>query len=228
VSSGGVAIQTWGSQTDECIASDPETGKAVPCTLSCEVLAHTRPEFDLVDDSNPATGGVILRHSGLVPAVTDKFGCQTDPRTGYPRERTLDMILQCDPTMSRNQIVPVSFVEPVSGSCQYQFTLRTGAACGIDGDPFDLPTTQATPGSNFGYVVLGAVLCVSLQFATAWASARGYFSHLPSIPGLSSIMPSAGSSSSTGLKSMGTTSSASATAPATSGGFQSSGGYGSL
>jgi hypothetical protein len=29
------------------------------------VLAHTRPEFDLIDPSNPATGGVLLKHDGM-------------------------------------------------------------------------------------------------------------------------------------------------------------------
>lgn len=126
VSAGGVVHQTWGQHPDECIATDPETGKVVPCTQDCEVLGHTRPEFDLVDESNPATGGVILRHSGLVPTSRDPNGCATNPLTGYPRERSMDMILQCDQSMSRNAIRPVSFVEPVPGNCYYQFTLATG------------------------------------------------------------------------------------------------------
>jgi hypothetical protein len=245
VTSGGVAIQQWGSPQLGCKTTDPETGNAVDCTPDCEVLGHTRPEFDVVDDNNPATGGVLLRHAGLVPALSDQYGCQIDPRTGYPRERLLDIVLQCDKGLSRNSIVPVSFVEVNPGQCYYRFTLRTGAACAYAGDPFDPAAPVANDGpNNFGFVVLGFVLVVGLQFATAWAAARGYLSNLPlqlhNIPVLGdlisrvsgSVAPSSGEksfTSSVASSPAAATGSAmesvsSSSAP-TTGSYQSSGGY---
>ena len=37
------------------------------------MFAHTRPEFDLIDEANPATGGLRLSYLGLTEPASDKF-----------------------------------------------------------------------------------------------------------------------------------------------------------
>jgi hypothetical protein len=175
----GVLIQSWGDPPGGT-TTDPETGQTVPTTPACEVLGHTRPEFDFVDPTNPGTGGVILRHSSLPPMQGDPFPCLTNPLTGYPKERNLDIVLLCDSSLTSDNLAPVSFVESKQyglGTCSYVFTLRTGAACGVSGDPFDMvvtPDTSSNAASNFGYTVLGAFLAVGLQFGFTRAYAGGH------------------------------------------------------
>ncbi len=94
--------------------------------------------------------------------------------------------MHCDRGMSRSAVRTLpgaaSFVENPQGSCKYELHLYSGAACGVGGDPFDIiaPASVASrPGDNFGFIVLGALLCVGLQYATGWANARGYLAGLP-------------------------------------------------
>lgn len=136
-------------------------------------MGHTIPEFDVLDPNNPSQG-IIMRHSSLPPMAGDSFGCPTDPRTGYPKERELDIVLQCDPTMSNDDIREISFMEVKPqgssiGTCQYRFTLASGAGCGVAGDPYDVSSNAVTngpgaPAYNFGYTILGACLFVGIQF----------------------------------------------------------------
>ena len=73
--SSGTVIQVWGdAPAAPCEILDPEKRRFVPCTAECEVLGHTRPEFDLLDISNPATGGVRLRHTSLPSQINDRCG----------------------------------------------------------------------------------------------------------------------------------------------------------
>ena len=179
---------------------DPDSGQMVDATADCEVLGHTRPEFDLLDETNPMTGGIVLKHSSLPPTEFDKYICPTDSRTGYPRERQVNINILCDTTLTSSQIVEVSFIEvkPTSlGTCIYALTLRSGAGCGVAGDPYDpaVPPAQAAadgyvalsvaqaglPGTNFGYVLLGVFLVLAIQALWEKLYERGYVSQ--SYPG---------------------------------------------
>jgi hypothetical protein len=125
---------------------DPDTGETVAATDDCEVLGHTRPEFDLLDEADPARGGIVLRHSALAPSAADKYSCEIDTRTGYPRERAVSITILCDEALNASQVAEVAFFETAAGSCEYNLTLRSGAACGVDGDPFSPPS--ATPSAS--------------------------------------------------------------------------------
>lgn len=188
--------------TPGAMTTDPDTGASVPATADCEVLGHTRPEFDLLDETNPSTGGIVLRHSSLPPASHDKYTCPTDARTGYPKERQVRMVLLCDPTLAPTQVVEVSFLEDKPphglGTCIYNLTLRAAAACGAPGDPFGPATDPAAaaaaagfvspdvaargvPGTNFGYVLLGAALLLFGQFGWGKLRESGVVDRLPGV-----------------------------------------------
>jgi len=191
VSRGNVVQGLGNLPSPGTMTTDPETGLQVIATEDCEVLGHTRPEFDLLDPTNPATGGIVLKHSSLPPSASDKYTCPTDSRTGYPRERTVSIVLLCDPSMSSSQLREVSFAEVKPGSlgtCVYNLTLTTGAACGAAGDPYDPAGSGGStnlaaacsslvalgaPSTNFGFVILGTFLCVAAQAAFAFACERG-------------------------------------------------------
>ena len=55
----GVSIKSWGA-TPSCnaaVCQDADNGyQQVCCTKPCHVVAHTIPEYDLLDENNPATG----------------------------------------------------------------------------------------------------------------------------------------------------------------------------
>jgi hypothetical protein len=182
----GSIIQLWGT-TPGGRTTDPETGQTVDITPDCEILAHTLPEFDVIDPNNPQNG-IILRQNSLPPTSSDKYGCPTDPRSGYPKEREVNIIIQCDQSMSVNDVREISFTEIKTdsglGTCQYNFILASGAGCGVKGDPFDnfvtstTPTGPGAPSYNFGFTILGAVLCVGLQFGFNRAYSAGYFNNI--------------------------------------------------
>ena len=137
VSRGNVVQDLLTAPSPGTMTTDPETGQSVPATSDCEVIGHTRPEFDLLDESNPATGGIVLKHSSLPPSASDKYKCPTDSRTGYPRERWVSIVILCDPSLPVSQLKEVSFAEVKPsgglGTCVYNLTLRSGAACGAAG-----------------------------------------------------------------------------------------------
>jgi hypothetical protein len=88
--SGGSIFQTWGDAPDPRLfppQADPETGAVLPVDPNCEILAHTRPDFDLQDPGNPATGGITLSYQALPDAVNDINGCPADVRARSARER---------------------------------------------------------------------------------------------------------------------------------------------
>jgi hypothetical protein len=81
--SGGSIFQTWGGIPDPALnppRADPETGAVLPVDPNCEILAHTRPDFDLQDAANPATGGITLSFQALPDAVNDINSCPADVR----------------------------------------------------------------------------------------------------------------------------------------------------
>lgn len=236
VAAHGVMVQTWGSgpyvnpacKAQECGMGNPLCCEDIEypgyygcCTAECEVIAHTRPEIDLVDPSNPATGGIMFTHDGMMPMAGAPDSCPTDPLTNFPRPRKLNIRMFCDPTLTRDTIVPIGLVE--SPVCTYNFDVYTGAACGIKGDPFDLtPPASASPGNNFSFVVLGAFLAVGLQVGWSQASKRGWLDMARERMGM---YTSGGSRVSATLS---TTAATAAKDGAAAAPLSASGGYGSL
>ena len=189
--SGGSFIQTW--DWDKAAPSgtrnDPETNVTGPTSRPCEILAHDRPEFDLIDETNPATGGIRLTYSALPEPAADSNTCPFDPIFNGPGMRSLRINLLCDPLGSINDIKTDVSQWSEYSACKYQLTVTTKAACGISGDPYVPQQTQQTvntdnPGKNFGFTTLGSVLAVASFMIFRWADARGLISkiqlHLPS------------------------------------------------
>ena len=111
--SGGSIIQSWGDVPSVSPTVDPETGATVPVDANCEILAHTRPEFDLQDESNPATGGIALSYAALPDAVNDINSCPPDKRYGETKgPRYLTVYIDCDPYGSIDRMVPYNSMYP--------------------------------------------------------------------------------------------------------------------
>jgi hypothetical protein len=190
----GVMVQFWtdkpscaGGPDGTC--TDPEQGgKAVCCTGDCTVIAHDKScDYQLLDASNPTSGGVTWTHAGMPPDSSDPFQCSTDPTTGCSRERQLSVKLYCDSSAKD----PASFTflgisEP--SQCSYLLEARAAAACGTKGDPFD--PGQDSGGMRFGFVVLGAALTIGLSYVYSFGEQRSWWdpikARLPAIPFLSS------------------------------------------
>jgi hypothetical protein len=184
--SGGSIFQTWGNAPDPALnppRADPETGAVLPVDPNCEILAHTRPDFDLQDPTNPATGGITLSYAALPDAVNDINSCPPDARYGETKgPRFLTVYLDCDPYGYVDLATPYNMTEP--SQCHYALFMRSKAACGIAGDSIaagiaaqQLAATQ--PGRDFGFTLLGTVLLFALQALYA----RGAFSALAGLAG---------------------------------------------
>jgi hypothetical protein len=164
--SGGSFIQTYDwnkpSPTPPPLwpanATDPETGKALSGpSYPCIIFAHTRPEFDLIDENNPATGGLRLSYLGLSEPASDAFNqCPYSDVYSGEQPRRLSINLLCDPFGSDSDVTyapnpafpsdPMSFFKEVS-TCTYELTVRTKAACGVSGDPYAPSPSSAPPPS---------------------------------------------------------------------------------
>ena len=57
--------------------------------------------------------------------------------------------------------------------CSYTIFLRSPNACGVLGDPFDIPPAKFGPATNFGFVVLGAALTVVVSFTYSFGDKKG-------------------------------------------------------
>ena len=210
----------WAKPTPSPIPgqTDPETGAAVSVpSAPCIVFAHDRPEFDLIDESNPATGGIRLSYSGLTEPTTDLMNkCPPSPIYGGGESpRFLHINLLCDPR--QEDLATGAWLFNEVSTCVYEFNVTTKYACGIAGDPYAPPVAAAaTPGKNFGFTVLGAVLTVGGYAAFLWADSRGY------LDAVRARLPSVLRGGDAGYKAAGSSSSSS------SAGFVRSGGaYGS-
>lgn len=203
---------------------DPETGAALSGpSYPCIIFAHTRPEFDLIDESNPATGGLRLSYLGLSEPESDAFNqCPYSPVYAGEQPRVLRINLLCDPSGSTTDVKyapnpafptdPTSFFKEVS-TCTYELTVSTKAACGVSGDPYGVAVAAAaanSPSKNFGFTVLGSVLTVAGYVSFLWLDHRGYLdaarARLPAALGgrpAGGYTSSAGSASSTSFKSAG-------------------------
>lgn len=169
--------------------------------MPCIVFAHDRPEFDLIDESNPATGGIRLTYSGLTEPTSDTFNkCPPSDVYGGQTPRFLRINLLCNPGQA-DLSTGASLFREVS-SCVYELNATTKYACGIAGDPYAPPVSRA--GTQFGYTVLGSVLTVGIYSAFLFVDARGYLdgikARLPSWAGGRSYAapPSGGFASSGG------------------------------
>ena len=161
--------------------TDPETGLPVKTTVPCIIFAHDRPEFDLIDESNPATGGIRLSYSGLTEPSSDNYNAcpASDIYGGGESPRFLHINLHCDPNQE-DLSTGASLFSEVS-PCVYELNATSKYACGVSGDPFMPATAQAaadTPGRNFGYTVLGAVLTIVAYAGFLWLDARGHLDFL--------------------------------------------------
>ena len=169
---------------------DPETGAALSGpSYPCIVFAHTRPEWDVLDATNPATGGIRLAYLGLTEPASDSFNsCPYSDVYSGERPRKLTINLLCDPAGSTSDVKyvanpatpgdPTTYFAEVD-TCVYELTLSTKAACGSAGDPFDPSPCGAStaamqqqlqaglPGTNFGFTVLGMCLLAVAQYAIA-------------------------------------------------------------
>jgi hypothetical protein len=186
----GVMTQFW-TDTPSCAGgpdgtcTDPERGgQAVCCTGDCSVIAHDKAcDYQLLDASNPATGGITWTHAGMPPDASDPFECSTDPTTGCSKERQLSVKLYCDTSSgaAADSFTFLGISEP--SQCSYLLEARAKAACGTTGDPFD--PGQDSGGQRFGYVVLGAFLTVGLSFTYSFGDNRGWWngikSRIPSV-----------------------------------------------
>lgn len=176
--SGGSFIQAWDLDKPRPtqMRKDPETNQTVQTSYPCEILAHDRPEFDLIDETNPATGGIALSFSALPEPLSDGNKCPTSPIYGGGQiPRSITILLYCDPSGSTTDLKPLGKTPFVEVSpCVYQVSFTTKAACGISGDPFDIQSPVSTPGKNFGFTILGSFLTAGSYMAFMALDARGY------------------------------------------------------
>jgi hypothetical protein len=129
-------VQFWGAHptcdlTDnstQCL--DPVSQKFYCCTQDCEVLGVGTPIWHLLDESNPTTGGVSLKHMGVAPSGTDPNTCPTDPDTGAMAQRSVTIILHCDASLPDKDLQINSAYENASAPCNYIIDASTKAACG--------------------------------------------------------------------------------------------------
>jgi len=184
--SGGSIFQTWGNTPDPKLypaKADPETGLLMPIDANCEILAHTRPDFDLQDPTNPATGGITLSYQALPDAVGDKNSCPADKRYGETQgPRFLTVLVDCDPLGYINVATPYNMTE--TSPCHYSLFMTSKAACGIVGDAIaaGIAAQQAAvtqPGRDVGFTLLGSLVLLALQVLYA----RGAFSALTDFAG---------------------------------------------
>lgn len=52
------------------------------CTAPCEVLGVGTPQWTVQDYRNPATGGINLTYTGVIPEPNDKNVCPINKKTG--------------------------------------------------------------------------------------------------------------------------------------------------
>jgi len=167
------------------------------CTGQCEIIAYGDAAYNYrwIDDNNVATGGIRWTAYGDAPDNGDEFQCPTDPNTGNRRARTLQVNMQCDLKGKRSDpLQTISFYD--DGYCFYTVILSHFAACAVAGNPFDTNDDDSNSNSNsigpnsivistsalnayfFGYVVLGAAICVIVYYMYAFGDDRGWWNSI--------------------------------------------------
>jgi hypothetical protein len=146
-------------------------------TRRCEVVAVESFRFDVVDQANPASGGVTLMHDGYPDSDNDDNDCPFQD-TGLRRLRRFILNLQCDPNGKIDDLTVTNYDES-SQYCIFRLTATTKAACGVlDGgggggggnaaaDGNVVGPGAVGPTGQFGFTVLGALLAIGVQGAIA-------------------------------------------------------------
>ncbi len=69
--------------------------------------------------------------------------------------------------------------------CRYVIVARSSAACGTQGDPYDIPPgygpVTSQTGTQFGYTVLGMVLAVVVYFIYGFGDQRGWWNPIKNV-----------------------------------------------
>ena len=87
-------------------------------------------------------------------------------------QRRLTIEIACDASVPAGRLYNLAATE--TSVCRYLITGRSSSACGAKGDPFDNVPQKYSSGDVFGYVILGSVLAVVIQFTYAFADQRGW------------------------------------------------------
>lgn len=151
-------------------------GGTTCCSVNrCEVAALEAFTFDVVDQSNPGTGGVKLIHSGYPSTPNDQIPCPAQA-SGLIELRQFILTLQCDPKGRLDDMTIVSYDESYP-YCTFRVTAKTKAACGLLDVPQSSNSAASTagmvgPGGQFGYTILGALLVLGMQVAVPFALAK--------------------------------------------------------
>ena len=99
----GVAVAVHGGDTPppcneaqpEC--HDPVTGGSICCSAPCEVLALGPPSVQLLEPSNPSSGGISMVHAPANLSSHDKF-YNDDP---YGEQCSMTYNINCDRNRTR-------------------------------------------------------------------------------------------------------------------------------
>ena len=165
------------------------------CTGQCEIIAYGNAAYNYrwIDNNNVLTGGIRWTAYGDAPDNGDEFQCPIDPFTGNPRARTLEVNMQCDLNGKRSDpLKTLAFYD--NGSCFYTIIMSHFAACATSGNPFDTNDDDSNSNSIgpnsivissvalnayfFGYVVLGAAICVIVYYVYAFGDDRGWWNSI--------------------------------------------------
>lgn len=170
----GSAVQMWGS-TPTCDVTNPALScfdvvdnMTMCCTENCEVLGVGTPLWSLIDETNPALGGVMMTHQGVPPATNDPNKCPDNPATGAPFSRSLTYLMRCNPFLPAGDLAIIDAYE--NTTCQYVIDLQSAAACGCapncmgktcgpDGCGGWCSGSQLAGGCPLGQVCQGSTCC---------------------------------------------------------------------
>jgi len=175
----GVAEQFWGAPPAACtsggatpccdstgvITASGRTGTVccdkvggsqgkVACTQDCQVIGLTEPTFEIMDESNPTSGGVMIHHVGTRPKEDDPFWCDFDPATGQQYERKVTYNIACD----KSATTPITggATQNLTNDCHYQLAFTSRNACGDE-----LSGSSVSAG---GWIFLGIIFFAALLY----------------------------------------------------------------
>lgn len=117
-----------GSASGDCYSS--KDGQA-PCTPTCEGLAVGPPLYQLMDNNNGYTGGIIAYFTGMWTQSSDMQKCGNfDPVTGKETGRSLQINHFCDPSIPAGTVKTQQQQE--YPTCHYILNIVSSASCGIN------------------------------------------------------------------------------------------------
>ena len=158
----GPEYESWGIATQllqnargvnpyGCLAADNATectdftfgGKTCCSPRRCEVVAGPFFQLELLNSSNPASGGVVMTTAGWPDSPTNDNTHCPEQASGLPRLRQFVLTLQCNPSGAPGELEILSYNEN-SPYCVFRVTARSLAACGM-AVPSASPTPSASP-----------------------------------------------------------------------------------